>query len=128
VIAATCLLGQFSLGCCVPCDNVPLRSYLRFKARRWTKLLKKALVILIGKKDFVPVVLAVSVVNPNIYLLHHVNPFTIRTYPGRPIRNTPFILIKTSRANFKATGTAPTEWLLSFTAMTDKFFFPFPSP
>ncbi len=52
-----------------------------------------------------------------IFLLHQMNPLTIRTNPGRTIGNTPLVLGKAGWTDFKTAGTAPAEGKLLFTAV-----------
>ena len=47
---------------------------------------------------------------------HH--PLTIGADPGRAVTQSPFIFLKTLRADLKTARTVPAEWFLQFTAMT----------
>ncbi len=43
--------------------------------------------------------------------------FTVRAYPGRTVTDSPFVLAKTLRTDFKTTDTAPAKRLFFFTAV-----------
>jgi len=51
-------------------------------------------------------------------LLHHSDPLTIGTDPGRAVADTPLVFLKTGITYLETTGTTPTEDLFFFAAMT----------
>jgi hypothetical protein len=51
--------------------------------------------------------------------LHHTNTFTVRTYPGRAITDSPLVLFKAVLADHETTGTTPAKLLSPFAAMAN---------
>ena len=60
----------------------------------------------------------------NNLISHHANPTAVRTNPGRPIAEPPFIFLKAAVANLKPAKTIPTERQLFITAVANKIFLP----
>lgn len=53
--------------------------------------------------------------------LHHADTLTVRTDPGRAVRNTPFVFLKTFLADLEATRATPAKLLFLVAAMTAVF-------